>query len=130
MGLRPAMEQMLTGDSMDGLEAVRVGCANRAFPAEELESRVIAMAERIAQVAPELVQLNKRLVHRQMEAMGMRTGIRVGTELCALGYPPEVLARVRHRDAAGPDRGAYRRDQPFGDYRTADTQPSSPPAPD
>ena len=33
-GLRPAMEMMLTGDAIDGLEAVRVGFANRAFPAD------------------------------------------------------------------------------------------------
>src|SRR5262249_49036738 len=59
MGLRPAMEQMLTGDAMDGHEAVRTGFANRAFPTEALEAAVLAMAERIAQVDPELAQLNK-----------------------------------------------------------------------
>src|ERR1700722_4170982 len=64
MGLRPAMEQMLTGDAMDGNEAVRTGFANRAYPAAELETAVLAMAERIAQVDPELAQLNNRLVHR------------------------------------------------------------------
>src|ERR1700683_249196 len=47
MGLRPAMEQMLTGDAMDGLEAVRVGFANRAYSADDLEGAVLAMAERI-----------------------------------------------------------------------------------
>jgi enoyl-CoA hydratase/carnithine racemase len=43
MGLRPAMEQMLTGDAMDGREAVRVGFANRAFPAGELEAAVLSV---------------------------------------------------------------------------------------
>src|SRR6185436_5039398 len=47
-GLRPAMEMMLTGDAMDGLEAVRVGFANRAFPAERLDEEVLKVAERIA----------------------------------------------------------------------------------
>ena len=36
-GMRPAMEMMLTGQAMDGHEAVRVGFANRAFPAADLE---------------------------------------------------------------------------------------------
>src|SRR6201996_2565110 len=52
IGMRAAMEQMLTGDAMDGLEAVRLGFANRAYPAAELEAAVLAMAERIAQVDP------------------------------------------------------------------------------
>ncbi len=39
MGMRPAMELMLTGDSISGIEAVRLGFANRAFPAERLEAR-------------------------------------------------------------------------------------------
>ena len=76
MGMRAAMEQMLTGDAIDGLEAVRLGFANRAYPAADLEGQVLAMASRIAKVDPELAQLNKRAVHRQMEAMGMRAGLR------------------------------------------------------
>src|SRR5437868_106458 len=49
-GLRPAMEMMLTGDAIDGLEAVRVGFANRAFPAERLDAEVLKVAERIAKI--------------------------------------------------------------------------------
>src|SRR5580698_4690136 len=41
MGMRPAMEMMLTGDSMSGLEAVRLGFANRAHPLAELEPAVL-----------------------------------------------------------------------------------------
>ena len=33
MGLRNAMEMMLTGDSISGIEAAQMGFANRAFPA-------------------------------------------------------------------------------------------------
>src|SRR5579871_1160557 len=85
VGPRKAMEMMLTGDSISGVEAVELGWANAAFPADELDERVTAIASRIAQVHPELLQLNKRIVHRQMDVMGLRTGIRAGTELCALG---------------------------------------------
>src|SRR5258707_13570212 len=37
VGLRRAMELMLTGDSMSGLDAVECGFANRAFPGGELD---------------------------------------------------------------------------------------------
>ncbi|HKF30561.1 MAG TPA: enoyl-CoA hydratase/isomerase family protein, partial [Candidatus Binataceae bacterium] len=36
MGLRNAMEMMLTGDSISGIEAAQMGFANRAFPADQL----------------------------------------------------------------------------------------------
>lgn len=38
-GTLPAMEMLLTGDAIDGLEAVRLGFANRAFPAERLDEK-------------------------------------------------------------------------------------------
>ena len=46
MGMRPAMEMMLTGDAMSGVEAVRLGFANRAHPAAELEAEVVNGAAR------------------------------------------------------------------------------------
>src|SRR5579864_7676962 len=48
MGMRAAMETMLTGDAISGIEAARTGFANRAFPETELETRVLDIAERVA----------------------------------------------------------------------------------
>jgi len=118
MGLRPAMEMMLTGDSMSGLEAVRLGFANRAHPEAELEGAVLAMAQRIAQVDPELAQLNKRLVHRQMEAMGLRAGLRAGTDLHALGWHTPASRAYMAKLREGVKEALTARDQAFGDYRT------------
>lgn len=118
MGLRPAMEQMLTGDAMDGREAVRVGFANRAFPANELEAAVLAIAERVAKVAPDVQQINKRSVHRAMEAMGLRTAIRAGTELQALATTTEGSRETFGRFQTGVRRALDARDAAFGDYRT------------
>jgi enoyl-CoA hydratase len=120
MGMRTALEMMLTGDSISGLEAARLGWANRAYPIGELEGAVTEMASRIANVDPELAQLNKRLVHRQMEIAGMRTGIRVGTEMCALGTHTKALQRfVAQARSEGLTATLSKRDAPFGDYRTA-----------
>jgi enoyl-CoA hydratase len=121
VGMRVGMEMMLTGDSISGKEAAELGWATRAYPLEELEGKVLEMAARIAQLPPDLVQLNKRLVHRQMEMMGMRTALRVGTELCALGTHQksmfEFMKRVRE---GGLTAALQERDQPFGDYRTSE----------
>jgi enoyl-CoA hydratase len=118
MGMRPAMEMMLTGDAMSGLEAVRLGFANRAFAADQLEAEVLAMAERIAQVDPELAQLNKRLVHRQMEAMGLRAGLRAGTDLHALGWHTAASRAYMAQLRGGVKEALTSRDSAFGDYRT------------
>jgi enoyl-CoA hydratase len=84
VGMRNAMELVLTGDAITGDDAVRMGLANRAFPADELDASVIEIAQRIAGVPSELLQINKRSVHRAMEIMGIRTGLRAGSELQAL----------------------------------------------
>jgi enoyl-CoA hydratase len=119
LGMRRAMEMMVTGDSISGVEAVAEGWANRAFPADRLDDEVLAIAERIASVPPELVQLNKRVVHRQMDAMGMRAGIRAGTELCALGTHTKAMAEFTSNiRAKGLTAALSERDTPFGDYRT------------
>jgi enoyl-CoA hydratase len=119
LGMRRAMEMMVTGDSISGLEAAREGWANRAFPADQLEAAVLEVAQRITTVPPELAQLNKRVVHRQMEHMGLRNGIRAGTELCALGTHTEAMRRFTTNIKEKGLTGALsERDKPFGDYRT------------
>ncbi len=116
VGMRAAMELMLTGDSISGLEAVRLGFANRAFPPEVLEAATLAMAERIAKVDPDLAQLNKRLVHRQMEAMGLRAGLRAGTDLHALGWHTGASRAYMAKMRAGVKAALDARDETFGDY--------------
>jgi enoyl-CoA hydratase len=126
MGMRKAMEAMLTGDSMSGIEAVRVGWANAAVPIDALDEKVIEVATKIALLPPDIVQINKRVVHRQMEVMGLRTGVRIGTELCALGtHQRSMRAFIADMQQSLTD-ALTKRDAPFGDYRTAAVQPSAP----
>ncbi len=124
VGMRKGMEMMLTGDSIDGMEAERRGWATTAVPAEELEAYTIQIAERIAQLPLDLVRLNKRTIHRQMEAMGFRNGIRAGTELCSLGIHTESMAEFLAKarpDGKGLTAALQERDEKFGDYRASDT---------
>ena len=91
MGMRHAMEAMLTGDSVSGAEAARMGWANRAYPAGELEEAVLAVAVRIAGVATDLAQINKRMVHRAFDVLGGRAAIRSGQEFQALAAHQESV---------------------------------------
>jgi enoyl-CoA hydratase len=114
------MELMLTGDHMSGVEAAESGFANRAFPEDQLESRVLDIAERVALTPTDIQQINKRAVHRQMDAMGIRAGIRAGTEMQQLATftasTQAHLAEIRK----GLTQALSKRDEQFGDYRTSE----------
>ncbi|MEM9255237.1 MAG: enoyl-CoA hydratase-related protein [Pseudomonadota bacterium] len=119
VGMRKAMEMMLTGDSISGEECVDLGWANACYASDELEERVLGMAQRITQVPADLVQLNKRVVHRQMEVMGLHTGIRLGSELCALGTHQKSMHDFINQARSEGLRSALQdRDEPFSDYRS------------
>ena len=120
LGLRNAMEMMLTGDALTGVEAAEQGFANRAFKIDELEANVLNIAARIAKVPTDLQQMNKRAVHRQMELMGVRAAIRSGTEIQALAFHTESTQAHFKELAAGLTDALTSRDQKFGDYRTQD----------
>ena len=121
VGMRRAMELMLTGDAMSGREAAEWGFATRSFPLEELEQRTLDFAERAAKVPVELQQLNKRSVHRAMEIMGARAAMRAGTEIQALAFTTEASKNYMstfRRDGSSVKSQLDQRDTTFGDYRT------------
>jgi enoyl-CoA hydratase len=118
MGLRRAMEVLLTGDAISGAEAVQYGFANRAFPVDRLDDEVLAVARRITLVPRELLALNKRAVHRSMEAAGIRTGVRAGADIQALAVHGEAYRHyLRQIGEGGLGSALETRDRPFGDYR-------------
>ena len=120
VGMRQAMEMMLTGDAISGEEAVQYGFANRAFSLENLEEEVLRVAEKIAKIPTDLEQMNKRAVHRQMELMGMRAAIRQGTEIQALAFHTESTRSHFKELRAGLTDALSKRDGKFGDYRTSE----------
>ena len=118
MGMRNAMEMMLTGESISGEEAVSQGFANKSFDLEKISEEVIKIAEKVAKVPSDIQAINKRAVHRQMEAMGMRTGIRAGTEMQALAMHSKSTQEHLKELASGLKEALTKRDKEFGDYRT------------
>ena len=112
LGMRRAMEIMLTGGEMLGPEAAQIGWANRSFPAVDLDEEVLDVAAQIAAVATDLAQINKRMVHRQAEIMGVRAAIRAGSEFQALAghqasveaFKEDPLGSMKRHNAADAER--------------------------
>ena len=116
LGMRRAMEIMLLGDDLTGAEAVALGWANRSFPADQLDDAVLDIASRVAGVETDLAQINKRLVHRQADIMGVRSAIRAGSEFQALAghqrsveaFKADPLGTMKRVNAADAARRAAR----------------------
>lgn len=62
VGLGRAKELVLTGRAIDGVEAERIGLANRVAPAAELDAATQALVEELLACAPLPIGLAKRLL--------------------------------------------------------------------
>jgi len=62
VGTSKALELILTGDTIDGTEAHRIGFANKVFPAEQLIDGAVQLAAKIAAYSPLALQLSKKAV--------------------------------------------------------------------
>jgi enoyl-CoA hydratase len=86
-----AKRLLLTGDSIAGAEAARIGLVLEAVPASELEAKVDELAGRMALIDVDLLAANKRIVNLAMELMGARTMQRMGAERDAIGRQAPVV---------------------------------------
>ena len=120
LGMRNAMEMMLTGETISGKEAAKNGFANKSFSENILSKEVEKIASKVAKVPSDIQAINKRSVHRQMEIMGMRDGIRAGTELQALAMHSNSTKEHLKELSSGLKDALDKRDKDFGDYRTKD----------
>ena len=109
---------MLTLNSMNWKEAVKCGFANKYFPINKLDEEVLKIAKNVAGVPQDVQQFNKRAVHRQMEAMGIRSGIRAGTEMQQLSMHTKSAKNFfKMVKEEGLTKALSDRDSKYGDYR-------------
>jgi enoyl-CoA hydratase len=117
LGPQRAKRLLFTGDSLTGTQAYEWGLAIEAPPAEELDERSEELAERIARVPVNQLQMMKLLLNQSLYAQGLHATQLIGTVFDGIarhtseGYAFQALAA---RDGF---RAAVRaRDEPFGDY--------------
>jgi enoyl-CoA hydratase len=100
---RHAMELHLTGREFVGEDAVRTGIVNQTFSAADLDSEVLAIAERMATSEAAVLAVQKRYVYTALESRGGRALIRTGNDLAAGPHmqaltgadPKAILDRVK-----------------------------------
>src|SRR6185369_1150674 len=73
LGPEKAKRMLLTGDTVDGREAARLGLVLAAVPAPELDAAVERLAERIATVPVNQLMMQKLMINQAAEKMGLRT---------------------------------------------------------
>ena len=74
IGVRKAMELLLTGDAITANEAEALGLINKAVPADKLEEATMEMARKLAERSPMASKAIKALVKRGMQ-VDLYTGI-------------------------------------------------------
>ena len=109
---------LLTGDSVSGEDAARIGFAMKSVPPEFLEEEVEGLADRLAFVDPELLSANKRIVNVGMELMGANTLQRLAADNDAKAHTTRAARQVFKDFASnGVKETITARDAPFGDGR-------------
>ncbi len=78
LGAERAKRMLLTGDTIDGLQAAAWGLVLEAVPAASLDERVEELAERIAGVPVNQLTMQKLMINQAYDNMGLH-----GTQILA-----------------------------------------------
>lgn len=116
IGPQWAKRLLLTGDTLSGRDAARVGLALKAVAPARLHDEVRTLAERIALIDADVLAGNKRIVNMGMELMGARTLQRFAAETDARAHQSAAAKDfARFAREEGLSKAFKRRDAPFGD---------------
>jgi enoyl-CoA hydratase len=74
----------LTGNSVTGAEAARMGWVAKSFPADQLGDSVMKELRAMATISPDLLAANKQSLNQAYEIMGFRTALGMGSQWHAL----------------------------------------------
>ncbi len=111
-----AKRLQLTGDSVTGADAERIGLVMKAVPADLLEDEVEGLADRFSWIDPDLLAANKRIVNLSLELMGAQTLQRLAGENDARAHRSQAVRDYgRSIREHGLKETLRRRDEPFGD---------------
>jgi enoyl-CoA hydratase len=115
--LEHAKRLVLSGQSLTGPEAERVGLISKSVPAADLAATVTDLASKLATIPANQLAMSKLLVNQAYENMGLRTTQILGTVFDGIArHTPEG---VEWRDLAmqeGFREAVRRRDAPWADY--------------
>lgn len=120
LGPEGAKRMLLTGDTVDGREAERMGLVLKAVPPSVLDAEVERLAERMASVPVNQLIMQKLMVNQALDNMGLRTTQMIATVFDGITrHSPEGLAFKRRAETIGWKEAVRERDLGTYDY-TAD----------
>jgi len=88
IGEGKAMELILTGDMISAEEAEQLGLVNHVFAPEELESKTMELANKIADMSPIALAMAKAAV-KNAARLDLRAGLEAEVDLFALCFSSE-----------------------------------------
>lgn len=110
---------LLTGNSIDGKMAEKIGLVLKSVPADKLEEEVNTLAEQVAKIPYGLLAVNKNIVNKAVEMMGRTMVQQLACESDAIGHLDPMVAEFTDiTSREGLPAALNWRDQQFGDYRT------------
>ena len=113
-----AKRLLLTGDTLSGEDAAKIGLVLKSVPEDLLEAEVEGLADRLSFIDPEMLSANKRIINVGMELMGAQTLQRLAAENDARAHTTKAARNVFKQIATEGLRAALtERDAPFGDGR-------------
>ena len=117
VGYKKARWMLLTGDSINGVEAERIGWATKSVPYEELEEEVNNMARRIALLPRDGIAIGKVTNHYVCDILGFNAGLDKGylshTFFTNLRWEDDEYNFVKQRKAEGVREGVHKRDERY-----------------
>jgi enoyl-CoA hydratase len=127
LGPSRAKRLLLTGDSINGREAVAWGLATDSAPAAELDPAFEALLERVVRIPINQLVMHKALVNQALFAQGLHATQLLGTFFDGIArHTEEGHEFVRKAAAEGFKAAVRERDEPFGDYGlTGGAEPSA-----
>lgn len=125
MGLERAKRLMLTGDEFTGSEAAEWGVVLECVPDDELAGRAMALAQRMATVPLNQLQMIKWACNDVARTMYDPAGSRrLGTLFDGIArHTQEGMDFVSRSGEVGFREAVRDRDRPFGDYGERDRRP-------
>jgi enoyl-CoA hydratase len=91
VGPQWAKYMLLSGDTIDGKTAERIGLILRAVPAEKLEEEVMELAEKMANTPWDLLAVNKSIVNKAVELMGRSLLQQMAAESDAIAHQAPIV---------------------------------------
>jgi enoyl-CoA hydratase len=117
MGLEQTKRYLLTGDEIPAPEAARIGLILEAVPDGHLQDHAAALAQRMARLPLNQLQMLKLLCNQTAESMGMASSRTLGTLFDGIArHTQEGLDFVARSGEIGFRDAVRERDDPFGDY--------------